>query len=57
LRKGILGSNGMINDGQQTLPKESLKIVDHWYAQEYEPLQDVKTIFAGYKCLDGESFH
>jgi hypothetical protein len=47
----------MINDGQQTLPKESLKIVDHWYAQEYEPLQDVKTIFAGYKCLDGESFH
>jgi O-antigen biosynthesis protein len=57
LRKGILGSNGMINNGRQTLPKESLEMVDHWYAQEYEPLQDVKTIFAGYKYLDSETVH
>lgn len=55
LRKGILGSNGLINNGQ--LPKESLKMIDHWYAHDYEPLQDLKAIFAGYKYLDGGSFH
>ncbi|HYK55725.1 MAG TPA: hypothetical protein VEV15_04545, partial [Flavisolibacter sp.] len=40
LRKGILGSNGLINNGQEALPKDSLKMVDRWYAKEYEPLQD-----------------
>ncbi len=57
LRRGVLGSNGLTHKGQQALPKESLKMVDHWYAQEYEPLQDVKTIFAGYKYLDSEPVH
>jgi O-antigen biosynthesis protein len=57
LRKGVLGPNGLVNNGQETLPKDSLKMVDRWYAKEYEPLQDVKTIFAAYKYLDGEPFH
>ena len=55
LRQGVLGSNGLVNNGQ--LSKESLQMVDHWYAHGYEPLKDVKTIFAGYKYLDGETFH
>jgi len=39
------------------LQKESLKMVDYWYAHDYEPLQDIRAIFAGYKYLGTESFH
>jgi hypothetical protein len=31
-------------------------MVDYWYACDYEPLRDVKTIFAGYRYLGAESF-
>jgi hypothetical protein len=57
LRKAVLGSNGLSLNGQQTLPKESLRQLDHWYAHGYEPLQDVKAIFAGYKHLGSQSYH
>ena len=55
LRKGVLGSNGLINNGQ--LSKETLQMVDLWYARGYEPMQDVKAIFAGYKYLGSDTFH
>lgn len=51
LRKSILGSNGFpLKD--QKLPVESLKMVDEWYARDYQPLQDIKTIFSSYVYLD-----
>jgi len=51
LRKSILGSNGFpLKD--QKLPIESLKMVDEWYARDYQPLQDIKTIFSSYVYLD-----
>jgi GT2 family glycosyltransferase len=50
LRKSILGSNGLKN-----LPapfsSDSIHLLDYWYARNYEPLLDVKTIFANYKYL------
>jgi len=51
LRQGILGPNGLPQNQQQLLPQQSLKMVDYWYARNYEALNDVKTIFAGYKYL------
>jgi hypothetical protein len=57
LRKAVLGSNGLSLNGRQTLPRESVKQLDYWYAHGYEPLQDVKTIFAGYKHLGSQSYH
>ncbi len=57
LRKGVLGANGLPKNGEQVLQKESLKMVDYWYAHDYEPLQDIRAIFAGYKYLGTESFH
>jgi len=56
LRKGILGSNGLVKNGKDVLPDESLKMVDYWYAHDYEALNDVKAIFAGYKDLGAPSF-
>jgi O-antigen biosynthesis protein len=51
LRKSIVGSNGFPSK-RQKLPVESLKMVDEWYARDYEPLQDLRTIFSSYVYLD-----
>lgn len=51
LRKSIVGSNGF-PPKRQKLPIESLKMVDEWYARDYEPLQDLRTIFSSYVYLD-----
>jgi O-antigen biosynthesis protein len=51
LRKCIVGSNGFPLK-EQKLPIESLKMVDEWYARDYHPLQDLKTIFTSYIYLD-----
>ncbi|MGN6166099.1 MAG: glycosyltransferase family 2 protein [Flavisolibacter sp.] len=56
LRKGVLGSNGQAKNGKDVVSDESLKTVDYWYAHDYEPLNDVKAIFAGYKDLGASSF-
>jgi O-antigen biosynthesis protein len=50
LPPSILASNGSkIN--QQNIPEESLHMVDYWYARNYEPVQDVKTILRNYRYL------
>ena len=56
LREGVLGSNGLTKNGKDVVSDESLKTVDYWYAHDYEPLNDVKAIFAGYKDLGASSF-
>lgn len=53
LRKSILGSNGQKNLSA-SLSSDSLRLLDYWYARNYEPLHDVKTIFANYKYLGSE---
>ena len=53
IRKGVIGSNGQTISTQQNLSRESLKVIDEWYARDYEPLQDVRLIFKNYKYLGG----
>ncbi|HJW16455.1 MAG TPA: glycosyltransferase [Flavisolibacter sp.] len=51
LRNSVVGSNGFPQK-EQKLPLESLKMVDEWYARDYQPLQDLKTIFSSFVYLD-----
>jgi len=53
LRPGVLGSNGLYKNGDGNLPQENLQQLDHWYARNYEPLQDIKIIWKNYKYLGG----
>lgn len=51
LRKAVLAPNGLPLHSQQTLPEESLKMLDYWYALDHEVLQDAKLILKNYRCL------
>lgn len=50
LPPSILASNG-IKINKENLPEESIHLVDYWYARNYEPVQDVKTILRNYRDL------
>ena len=50
LRNSVLAPNGKKNSSP-ALAVENRQLLDYWYARNYEPLQDVKTIFAHYKDL------
>jgi GT2 family glycosyltransferase len=50
LRPGILGPHGVHHQNGH-LPQESLHLIDYWYAHDYEPLQDLKTILKNYRYL------
>lgn len=52
LRKSILAHNG--NKEASAKLSQSIDLLDYWYARNYEPLQDVKTIFTCYKYLGSE---
>lgn len=51
LRPGILVPNGAAFSPQQTLPGETLKMLDYWYARDYEPSQDLGILFKNYRHL------
>jgi hypothetical protein len=53
LRKAILAPNGIPVTRQQNLPVENLKMLDYWYARDYEPLQDLSIILKNYRYLGG----
>jgi hypothetical protein len=50
LRPGVLGPNGVHHQNGH-LPAESLHLIDYWYAHDYEPLQDIKTMMKNYRYL------
>jgi GT2 family glycosyltransferase len=50
LRKSILAPNGA-KQLSQKLSAENIHLLNYWYARNYEPAQDVKTIFIQYKYL------
>jgi GT2 family glycosyltransferase len=50
LRPGVLGPNGHLKK-EQHLSTESLQLIDRWYAFDYEPLHDIKTILKNYRYL------
>lgn len=53
LKQSILTSNGVPATTSQQLPKESLQMMDYWYARDYEPATDLKIIRKMYRNLGG----
>lgn len=53
LRKAIIGCNGTPVDSMKSLPAESLRMIDDWYAREYEPVEDLKLLWKNYRKLGG----
>ncbi|MET0462700.1 MAG: glycosyltransferase [Chitinophagaceae bacterium] len=51
LRPGILAGNGIPLSALQSLPEESLHMIDYWYARDYELSNDIRLIWAGYRHL------
>ena len=51
LRKGILGPNGMRDLTDTFLTDNSKKMVDYWYAHDYEPIKDLIVLVKNYKYL------
>jgi len=50
LRPAVIGSNGLPLHAQ-SMGEESLQLLDYWYAKDYEPGQDLKTLFRGFVNL------
>ena len=54
LKKPVLASNGIPASTAQQLPRESLQMMDYWYARDYEPATDLRIIRKMYRRLGGE---
>jgi GT2 family glycosyltransferase len=53
LRPGIIACNGAVVSAKQSLPAESLQMVDYWYARDYELSKDIKLLWRMYRSLGG----
>ena len=53
LRKGIVACNGVPFSVGQNFPRESLDMLDYWYARDYEPSKDLAMIRKCYRLLGG----
>jgi len=53
LRMAIIGCDGTPVQSVHSLPAESLRMIDDWYAREYEVAEDVKLIWKNYRDLGG----
>jgi len=51
IRKGIITCNAVPLSVKQPIPGGSLQMVDHWYARDYEPTNDLWLIWKTYKNL------
>lgn len=51
LRPAVLASNGLPPRAARQLTSENVDLVDFWYAQNYEPLQDLSLIVKNYRRL------
>lgn len=51
LRPGIISCNGAPLSEQNELPDESLRVINYWYAHDYETIKDLKLIWRRYKQL------
>lgn len=50
LRKSVLAPNGE-RELSASFTEENITLLNYWYARNYEPAQDIKTIFSHYKYL------
>ncbi len=53
LRRSILAPNGKKQPAEVSAT-ENRQLLDYWYARNYEPLQDIKTIFRHYPDLGSD---
>ncbi|MBL7746938.1 MAG: glycosyltransferase [Chitinophagaceae bacterium] len=53
LRSAVIACNGVPVSAAPQLPKESLQMVDYWYARDYEPSADLKLLWKTYRKLGG----
>lgn len=53
LREAVIACNGVPVSAEQSLPAESLQMLDYWYARDYEPSTDLKLIRRAYRSLGG----
>ena len=53
LRKAVMTCNGIPATIRQELQKQSLQMLDYWYARDYDPSQDIKIIWRMNKRLVG----
>ncbi|HEX7844965.1 MAG TPA: glycosyltransferase [Chitinophagaceae bacterium] len=51
LRKAVIACNGVPVSAEQSLPNESLHMMDHWYARDYEPVNDLRLMWRIYRRL------
>ena len=53
LHDSVISCNGIPASNKQQLPRESLQMMDYWYARDYEPMNDLKLIKRMYRSLGG----
>ncbi len=53
LRPAVIACNGIPRSGRQELPEQSLRMIDFWYARDYDPAQDLKLMWKVYRKLGG----
>ena len=53
LYEAVIACNGVPVSATQQLPKESLQMMDYWYARDYEPAADLKLLWRTYRKLGG----
>jgi O-antigen biosynthesis protein len=51
LRTGVIACNGILFSAKHELPAESLQMMDYWYARDYKPMNDLKTLWRMYRRL------
>jgi O-antigen biosynthesis protein len=51
IKPGVLAPDGIPMSEKNSPAEENVPMIDHWYALNYEPLQDLKIIFSRYKYL------
>lgn len=54
LRPPVVGSNGML-PGNELIDAEKAYLIDHWYARNFEPFQDLKLIVENYRKMGEKS--
>jgi hypothetical protein len=53
LKAPVIACNGVPASVRQSLPAESLQMMDYWYARDYQPLAEIKMILKLYRKLGG----
>jgi len=53
LRKAVIACNGNPASSSQQMSSESLEAIDHWYAKDYEPSNDLRLLWKQYRRLGG----